>query len=81
MEQIEWKGTRIKGKAKEEEEMCGEGKVNTKPWLNYIKKSQSNTVELVLSTFRKKKYWGSIACNYAENMLLQVTFILHGKKK
>lgn len=69
-----------KRKRKAEEEKCGEGKANTKPWLNYIKKSQSNKVELVLSIFRKKKCWRNIACNYIENMLLQVTFILHGEK-
>lgn len=49
--------------------------------LNYIKKRRSNMVGFVLSTFRKKTYWRNITCNYTENMLLQVTFILYVKKK
>lgn len=57
VEQIQWKGTRIKGREKQKgrrREVWRGRKAYTKPWLNYIKKSQSNKVGLVLSTFRRK---------------------------
>lgn len=83
VEQIQWKGTRIKGREKQKgrrREVWRGRKAYTKPWLNYIKKSQSNKVGLVFIYLQEKKYWRSIACNYTENMLLLVIFSLYAKK-